>query len=304
MHLSYPSLSKQRRLFEPLVIGLLLLLYVPLLLHWYGGWLQHSLGVEHDYFSHGIIGFPLAGWISWKHRHRWHRLPDTGWNHSGTIGGIFLLLLGSLFYLSSLPDLINLSLPVVLTGICLALKGRLGLRAQGFPLLLVLLATPTAMPYLIAPYTLPLQSFIATAAGFILLQLGMNVTVQQIYLLVDGRVVEIAPYCAGLKLLFTTLYVGLMLLYWSGDWTRTKTLCLLLGAVVISLCANIFRNTLLTFFYSKGQQGAFDWLHEGWGGDLYSAAMLGLLLPLLNQIERLLGRSRQLSSSQNPQNYS
>lgn len=295
MHLSYPSLVKQNRLFESSVIGLLLLLYVPLLLHWYDGWLHHSLGVEHDYFSHGIIGFPFAGWISWKHRHLWQRLPETGWHESAAIGGVALVLVGSLLYLSGLPDLINFSLPVVLAGICIGLKGLPGLRVQGFPLLLVLLATPTAIPYLIAPYTLPLQSFIATAAGFILLQLGMNVTVQQIYLLIDGRVVEIAPYCAGLKLLFTSLYVGLMLLYWSGAWrSRAKTWGLLLGAVVISLGANILRNTLLSFFYGRGQQGAFDWLHEGWGGDLYSAAMLGLLLPLLNGLEHLL----------NPQRYS
>jgi hypothetical protein len=30
----------------------------------------------------------------------------------------------------------------------------------------------------------------------------------------------------------------------------------------------------------------FDWLHESWGGDLYSAGMLGLVVLLLNWINR------------------
>jgi cyanoexosortase B len=54
---------------------------------------------------------------------------------------------------------------------------------------------------------------------------------------------------------------------------------------VLSIVANIIRNTLLTYFHGTGQEAAFRWLHEGWGGDVYSAALLGLLVVLLNQIE-------------------
>ena len=37
----------------------------------------------------------------------------------------------------------------------------------------------------------------------------------------------------------------------------------------------------------QGRESAFEWLHEGWGGDVYSACMLGLLIPLLIGIEKL-----------------
>jgi cyanoexosortase B len=115
----------------------------------------------------------------------------------------------------------------------------------------------------------------------------MNVTVDQIYLTVGGRLVEVAPYCAGLKMLFTTLYVGIMLLYWSGAWvSRKTTIVFLSGAAIISVSANIVRNTLLTFFHGTGQEAAFKWLHDDWGGDVYSACMLGSLVLLLNAIER------------------
>ncbi|MGJ3245486.1 MAG: cyanoexosortase B [Elainellaceae cyanobacterium] len=267
---------------ELVAIALIGLLYLPLIIHWYDGWLNKSISLEHEYFSHGLIGLPFAAYLVWCHRDRWRALPNT--SH---IGGLALLVLGMVAYLSGLSDLINVSLPLTLTGLCLWLKGASGLRLQAFPLLLVFLTTPTELPYLIAPYTLPLQRFIAGTAGFILLQFGMDIQVNQIYLLVNDRVVEVAPHCAGLKMLFTSLYVGLMLLYWTGTWTsRSKTVCFVLSIFVISTTANIFRNTLLTYFHGNGYERGFAWLHEGWGGDLYSAGMLGLLVVILHAIDR------------------
>ncbi|KAM3115062.1 cyanoexosortase B [Phormidesmis sp. 146-33] len=267
--------------------GLLTLLYAPLLLHWCDGWLRKSISIEHEYFSHGLIGLPFAGYIIWTNRKRWQRIGDGERPRLWKFAGAILLLLAGVLYLSGLPDFVNLSLPVLLIGICLWLKGLPGLKLQGFALLLVFLATPTEIPYLIAPYTLPLQSFIAATAGFILNQLGMDVTVEQIYLSVGGRIVEVAPYCAGLKMLFTGLYVSLMLLYWTGALrSRPLSILFLISTVVISVSANIVRNTLLTYFHGTGNDQAFGWLHEGWGGDVYSACMLGLLVILLNQIDR------------------
>jgi cyanoexosortase B len=151
----------------------------------------------------------------------------------------------------------------------------------------VFLATPTAIPYLIAPYTFPLQSFIAGTVAFILTQCGIHVTVDGINLYTGGRIVEVAPYCAGLKMMFTTLYVGLMLLYWTGTLpSRRKTIWFLAIAVLTSISANIIRNTLLTFFHGTGREAAFHWLHEGWGGEVYSSIMLLLLVPFLNLIDK------------------
>jgi cyanoexosortase B len=272
----------ERYLMDGIIIALLVILYAPLLLHWVDGWLHKSISIEHEYFSHALIGLPFAAYIVWTHRKQWHQLPDT--THPL---GVALLVLGGVFYLNGQSELVNLSFPALLTGIVLSFKGIRGFKLLSFPLLLVFLATPTAVPYLLAPFTMPLQKFIAGVAGFILVQLGMNVTVQEIYLYVGGRVVEVAPYCAGLKMLFTTMYVGMMLLYWSGAWvSRQTSIIFLSGAAIISVSANIIRNTILTFFHGTGQAGAFEWLHDGWGGDVYSACMLGSLVLLLNVIEK------------------
>ncbi len=264
------------------IVGVLVLLYAPILLHWWDGWIRKTISIEHEYFSHGMIGLPFAAYVVWVNRKKWQRLPDS----THPLGAV-LLLLGGVFYLSGVTEWVNLSLPAILAGLCLWFKGTAGFKLQGFVLLLVFFATPTAVPYLIAPYTLPLQNFIAGTAGFILNQFGMEVRVESMNLFIGGRIVEVAPYCAGLKMLFTTFYVGLMLLYWTGALSSRRTTgWFLCTALIVSVTANIIRNTLLTLFHGTGQEGMFEWLHEGWGGDLYSACMLLSLVPILNWMDK------------------
>jgi cyanoexosortase B len=264
--------------------GLLAIIYAPLLVHWYDGWMNKSIGIEHEYFSHGIIGLPFAAYIMWQDRKKWQRLDD----RCHPLGGICLGL-ATVFFLSGTDELINISFPMLLLGICFWLKGMAGFRLYWFPWLLILLATPNSIPYLITPYTLPLQTLIAGCAGFLLMQLGFDVEVQGIYVTLGGKLVEVAPYCAGLKMLFTSLYISLMLLYWTdnlGD--RRKIIGLLVGSIGISVVGNIFRNTILAFFHGTGQESLFVWLHDSWGGDVYSAVMLGIIVLLLKILDRLL----------------
>ncbi|MEM7557150.1 MAG: cyanoexosortase B [Cyanobacteria bacterium P01_A01_bin.84] len=263
------------------MLGTLLLLYAPIFIYWLDGWLKKSISIEHEYFSHGIIGIPFSMYLVWTNRHKWQKIPDK----TNPIG-LFLLVIGSIFYLSGVGEWVNLSLPTILTGLCLSLKGTAGFKLQSFSLLLILLATPNDLPYLITPFTLPLQSFIAGVAGFILSQGGMQVTVDGINIYVGGRIVEVAPYCAGLKMLFTTFYVGLILLYWMQILPeRRKSIWFLTTSIIISIIANIIRNTILTYFHGTGQEAAFKWLHDGWGGDFYSALMLLTLIPVINWID-------------------
>ncbi|MGD1703504.1 cyanoexosortase B [Dapis sp. BLCC M229] len=263
------------------IAALIFLMYAPLIIYWYDGWLNKSISIEHEYFSHGIIGIPFAAYIVWNNRHKWENLP----NISHPLGAVLLGIAG-VWYISNISDLINLSFPIILAGICLWFKGIPGLKLMGMPLLFILLASPNHIPYLVEPYALPLQKFIAAIAGFIMTQLHMEVIVEQIYLYVGNRIVEVAPHCAGLKMLFTSIYVSLMLLYWTGAIaSRAKTTFLLVSTVLVSVSANIVRNTVLTIFHGTGQDEAFHWLHDGWGGDMYSACMLGLLILIMNWVD-------------------
>ncbi|MGB3135697.1 MAG: cyanoexosortase B [Nodosilinea sp.] len=275
-------LTHRRHLFSSWAIAALLaILYGPLLVHWVDGWLQKSISIQHEYFSHGLLGLPFAAYLAWGKRQAWSELPNRCYPV-----GLGLVGLACLMYLTRLPDWMNLSLPVMLVGLCLSLKAAAGLKLQAFPLVLVALATPNQLPYLIEPYILPLQQFIASLAGFLLVQLGMPVTVEGIYLFINGQTVEVAPHCAGLKMLFTGLYVALMLVYWTGIYTsRLQTGLLFAGTVAACIAGNILRNTLLSYFHGTGRNGAFDWLHESWGGDLYSALLLLTIILLLRLIQ-------------------
>ncbi len=279
-HRSFPNLD-QRKL-EYFILGILAVMYAPVLWQWFDGWLNKSIGIEHEYFSHGLIGIPFAFYLTWQKRQEWQDLP----NQSHPLG-LALLALGGCFYLTNVNEFINLSFPLILMGICLWLKGISGLKLLAFPFILIILATPNSIPYLITPYTLWLQKIIAGLSGFLLMQLGFDVNVDGIYLAVDGRLVEVAPYCAGLKMLFTSVYVSLILLYWRDLISdRICTITLLISAVLISVIGNVFRNAILAFFHGTDQPEAFHWFHDSWGGDLYSAILLGVIFGWLLVIEK------------------
>lgn len=266
-----------------LILGLIAVLYVPILIHWVDGWLNKTIGIEHEYFSHALLGFPLATYIVWQKRHQWQQLPDT----INPWGGVCLLI-AAWSYSTGVPDFVSFSFALMLTGICLWLKGLPGLRLQAFPLVLLWLGTPNFIPYLLTPYTFWLQRFIAISIGFILYLFGFDIEVQTIYVSINGQLIEVAPYCAGLKMLFTSIYVALMLLYWRNKLnSKTITILLLTGTVLINLIGNIVRNTLLAMFSGIQQQDLFDLLHEGWWGDIYSGLTLVLIFLLLKGIERL-----------------
>lgn len=284
----------KNHLAEIVTFGLLAVLYVPLMLYWIDGWLNKSISIDHEYFSFALLGFPYAVIAAWELRHRWSELPDRA-----NFLGLSLLVTAGVFYVSQLQNLMNLSLPLMLISLALLSKGVAGLRLMAFPLLFVALATPTALPYLIVPYLLPLQQFIASVVGFLLTQIGMNVTVDQIYVFVNERIVEVAPYCAGLKMMMTSVYVGLILLHRTGSiYSRTKTAFLLVGAALISVVGNIIRNTLLSFFHGTDNTAMFAWIHDSWGGDVFSALLLFSVLLLMKGIDKF-ADSIETTSMQN-----
>jgi cyanoexosortase B len=265
------------------IVGIFALLYVPLVVTWVHGWLFKSISIEHEYFSHGMLGIPFAGYLAWQLRSKVKASVATG---RDLLMGSVICTIAGILYLSNLAELVNFSLPLMLTGGILMLCGSVALRLLAFPLVLVWFATPNEIPYLIAPYTAPLQVFIANIAGFILRMLGFPVVVDQFYLYLNGKQVEVAPYCAGLKMLFTSLYVALLLLHWTDMMRSRKFIAFFLGcAVLLSVVGNIIRNTILVYFHGTGQDALFVWLHDSWGGDLYSAGILGILVWWIGKFE-------------------
>ncbi|MEM6503016.1 MAG: cyanoexosortase B [Cyanobacteria bacterium P01_C01_bin.89] len=288
-YLNQDPKEDQRPFFAYAVGVLMAIIYVPLLWHWAQGWIFKNISLEHEYFSYAFIGIPYAAYAAWQNRKLWDSIAD-----QIHFIGFFLLSLGCVLYLSGVSDLVNLSLPIVVAGMVGCWKGLPGLRLHVAPLMFLLLATPNELPYLISPYTLGLQRFIANVAGFVLNQFDLNVTVQGIYLFVNERTVEVAPHCAGLKMLITSLYVALMLLHLRRKLRSPFHFGLLMsGAVLISVAMNILRNTLLTLFHGMYWDGLFHFLHEGVGGDIYSALMLGAIIWWMQGVDRIVPLLRE-----------
>ncbi|MEM1394151.1 MAG: cyanoexosortase B, partial [Cyanobacteria bacterium P01_H01_bin.150] len=57
-HQEKPSILPQVTNFA--ILGILVLLYAPLIHFWFDGWISKNISTEHEYFSHGIIGFPFT----------------------------------------------------------------------------------------------------------------------------------------------------------------------------------------------------------------------------------------------------
>jgi cyanoexosortase B len=84
-----------------------------------------------------------------------------------------------------------------------------------------------------------------------------------------------------------------MLLYWTNNLNkRGRVITMLLSAVGISIAANTIRNALLAWFHGTDQRGMFVWLHDSWGGDLYSALMLLGIVGLFQMLERFEARMK------------
>ena len=58
---------------------------------------------------------------------------------------------------------------------------------------------------------------------------------------------------------------------------------------------NIIRNATLTYFHGTDMTGAFEWLHDSWGGDVYAALMLGALVVLVQLLEKHVPETLRLS---------
>ena len=91
------------------MLGLLILLYAPLLFHWTHGWLKKSISIEHDYFSHALIGLPYAAYVIWQNRETWSTLPGGTGAYGGVDrwAGLGVILLSAVLYVSGLPEAIN-----------------------------------------------------------------------------------------------------------------------------------------------------------------------------------------------------
>ncbi|MTF39140.1 cyanoexosortase A [Cyanobacterium aponinum UTEX 3222] len=106
--------------------------------------------------------------------------------------------------------------------------------------------------------------FTASTTAFLLSYLGFSVNLQGVYIHLPTGSVEVNTACAGVDLICYML--GLSVLAVEMFPIKKKyNLSIILGAIILAFFVNAIRVGLMAILVSKGNNEAFDYLHEGDG---------------------------------------
>lgn len=279
---SRPSQIPEHRLWLELSGGLVLL-GVFTWPTWRWLW---SEWMANDYYSHGVLIFPLATYLAWR---RWRNQgAHLNWE-SGNLGyGLLMLALSVAIYLYFFQArayyLAAFAIIGLLAGMVWALAGSALVRLWAFPLAYLLLMVP--LPF-VERVTLPLALFTGVCSAALVKFLGLDITVVGSAITLPDTDLVIGAQCSGINsmIALTSLHALVAYVVQGPLWARTL---LVLLAIPIAMLGNILRVANLLFVARAwGAEAAFQFYHD-YSGLVFFVVALGLLLPLT----RLLGCNR------------
>ena len=209
-----------------------------------------SIWWSRDDYSHGFLVLPIAAYMVWARRSALRPLPLRGgsvWGFALVLGAAALLVVGAAGRAISLS---GLSLVVMAAGLVLAVLGGSYLRALAFPIAYLLFMVPV-FDELLVPLRWPLQLATAQVTVGFLQTLGVSALLEQNFVVLAGKTLEVASACSGTTYLISITAIGLPLGYlvlrtW---WSR---LALVLWALAIGVMANWVRVILIGIWASRG----------------------------------------------------
>ncbi len=221
-------------------IGLLLVaLYFPVLRVLIEQW------IDDPNYRHGILIPVISGILLYRRR---QALREAKWG-GGTISGLALILVAFILLLggTAASELFTtrLSLPTLLIGLVLFLRGREFTRKAAFPLLFLFLMIP--LPYIIYyKLTFPLQIMSAKLSARILDLLHVSVVRRGNILLLPDYTLEVVAACSGLRSLMTMVTLSLIFAAFI-DLLPSRKIILVLCAVPAAFGANTLRLVITAF---------------------------------------------------------
>ncbi|MCB1735973.1 MAG: exosortase A [Gammaproteobacteria bacterium] len=185
-------------------------------------------------YAHGLIIFPLSGWMIWRHRAAILPLtPDPSWL------GVFAVLLLSLGWLPGhLADVWvvqQIALILFAPALALAILGRRTAFSMAFPLLYLAFAIPAGEG--LVPSLMDFTAWFSVE--------GLNLSGVPVYregrfLAVPNGNFEVAEACSGVRYLIASLALGFLYAYlnYRSYWRRLAFIVL---AAVVPIVANGLR---------------------------------------------------------------
>ena len=264
------------------VAGVLLaVLYLPVLVSLVGQWL------DDPNYRHGLLVPVISGYLIYQRRGQLRSARRGG----GTLAGLLLIAAAAVLLVggTAAGELFTtrLSLPTLLIGLSLFVRGVAWTRVIAFPLLLLYAMVP--LPYIIYyKVAFPLQLMSARLSAAILDVLGVNLARRGNILMLPSYQLEIVTACSGLRSLMSMVTLGLVLGA-VGELSPARRIVLVASAVPVAVLANTFR-LVVTALGAYVVSAAFaDGFLHGLSGMVVFATGLVLLL----SIYWLLSRTRR-----------
>lgn len=269
-----PVRARVSRAALPLVVALfLILLYLPVLIPLAKQWVNDSN------YQHGLAVPLVSAALLWRQR------GALGASRPGGAGaaGIALLAVASILIVggTAASELFTarLSLPIMLIGVLLVLKGREFVSRALFPLLFLFLMVP--LPYIIYyKLTFPMQIMSAKLSSGLLHALGIAVIRRGNTLVLPNYALEVVAACSGLRSLMTMFTLAIILCAFSRLGPARKA-ALALSSVPIAIAANTVRLVVTAVgALAVGPSFADGTLHEISGLIVFFTGFIMLLITL------------------------
>ncbi len=250
---------------------LLALLYAPVISSLVRQWLDDSN------YRHGLLIPFVSALLLWRRR---GALREAGGGGKEDLG--LLLILGSAALLitgTAAAEFftMRISLPLMILGAVLFLRGWNLTKVAGPPLLLLLLMVP--LPYIIYfKITFPMQILSAKLSAGVLTVLRVSVIRKGNILMLPGYTLEVIAACSGLRSLMTMFTLAVVFAFFS-DMPNGRKFLLVTLSVPAAIAANTVRLVVTALgAYFIGPGFADGPLHEASGIIVFMAGFLMLLL--------------------------
>ena len=227
-------------------------------------------------YRHGLLIPFVSAFILWRMRPELRDISGGG----REIWGFFLMLAAAGMLITGTAAAENfamrISLPVMLLGAVLFLKGWEFARKAGPPLLFLLLMVP--LPYIIYyRITFPMQLMSARLSAGVLSLLRVSVIRRGNILMLPGYTLEVIAACSGLRSLMTMFTISVVFAFFS-EMTKGRKLILIALSVPAAIAANTVRLVVTALgAHLVGPAFADGPLHEA-SGIIVFAAGLALLM--------------------------
>jgi len=250
---------------------LLTALYMPVISTLVRQWLDDSN------YRHGLLIPFVSALLLWRRRESLRNVGGGGSEMWGML--LMLAAAGLLITGTAAAELFatRISLPLMLLGAVLFIRGRDFAKITGPPLLFLLLMVP--LPYIIYfKITFPMQLMSARFSAEVLTFMRVSVIRKGNILLLPGYTLEVIAACSGLRSLMTMFTLSVVFAFFS-DMSKGRKLVLVILSVPAAITANTVRLVVTALGANLvGPSFADGPLHEASGIIVFAAGFLMLLL--------------------------